>query len=73
MGDAADDSMVDMDDEDQDSFSCRYCKASVYWGWHYSTTGGESRRLFSDKNHRLHDCRRVQPNADDFEVIPDGR
>jgi hypothetical protein len=58
------------DDYEDESFPCRYCKAFVYWGEHYDAKGHCSRRLFTEKNSRLHDCR-VKPSADAFDVVPE--
>jgi hypothetical protein len=51
-----------------EDFECNRCGELVYWGPHYGSNGDLTRKLFTRATHRVHDCR-VQPNADDFEVI----
>lgn len=55
------------EDEEQDFFPCRDCKAAVYWGDHYSQDGSKTRELFNASNSRKHVC--VIP--DDFDVVPE--
>jgi len=59
--------MFDEDDEGQDLFPCRDCKAAVYWGDHYSQDGSKTSALFNASNKRRHVCT-VQ---DDFDVVPE--
>lgn len=51
-----------------DDRPCTHCNELVYWAPFYDKTGSQTRKLFTTKTHRPHDCS-AQPDPDGFDII----